>query len=168
MSNETETTVVEPQGTETVVEEKTQAAPETSDAAEQEETNWKAEARKWEARAKENYALANKWKEYEDSSKTEEQKRIEELEAYRKEAEVNKLEALRYKIATEKNIPTSALTLLEGTTEEELVAKADALAALISAQPKTPAPNQNQGKGNKDEVVSGSSLANFFEQNLFN
>lgn len=163
--------VVEPQGTDA---ELTDASVEETSTTETPELSWEdekkkiiAESRKWEARAKENVALATKWKEHEDSFKTEEQKRLEELEAYKREKVAAELETLRYKVATEKNIPSSAIALLNGTNEEEIISKAEAIVSLLSAQTKSPAPVTTQGKGNSQQEVSGDTLKDFFEENLF-
>lgn len=134
------------------------------------ETDWKSEARKWEARAKENVELAKKWKEHEDSFKTEEQKRIEELEAYKREVDAQKLEAVKYKLAAEKGLTPEALQLLDGNTEEELVSKADAIVALLSVNGtnNSPKPVSTQGKGNTTDEGDVDTLKAFFQDNLFN
>lgn len=95
------------------------------------ETDWKAEARKWEARAKDNLAsakanedAAKRLSEIEESQKTEAQKAAEALEkAHRELAEVT-LAKTRAEVAAAKGVPAA---LLIGGTQEELEAAADAL-----------------------------------------
>lgn len=127
----------------------------TTDAAEQKEVNWqaeaeklKAESRKHEARAKENFEYAKKWKELEDSQKSESEKLNEKLAALEAENAKMKTEALINAVASEKNIPSKALKLLTGSTREELEASADEILSIISesAQPTKPLPNPEQGK----------------------
>lgn len=124
--------VVEPQGTAT-------------------ETDWKAEARKWENRAKAAKAdseAATKWREYEQAQKPIQERLAEELAQIKAEAALATAELLRLKVAADKGITGDALDLLTGTTLEELETKADKLRSLIADQskPKTPLPDTNQGK----------------------
>lgn len=96
------------------------------------EPDWKAEARKWEKRAKANSDAAARLKELEDAQKTEQQKlteRLTEAETKAKEAE---LRAARLEVATEKGLPKSSVKFLTGTTPEELEESADELLALLS------------------------------------
>jgi hypothetical protein len=118
-------------------------------------TEWKAEARKWEKRAKEAAAYkeaADKWNEYEAAQKPAQERLAEELNSVKAEAESARTALLRYEIASEKNIPAEAIKLLSGSTREELEEAADALVALMANQskPTIPAPDVSQGK----EVVA--------------
>lgn len=115
------------------------------------EIDWKAEARKWESRAKAakpDQEAAAKWREYEQSQKSEHEKLAETLAAAQAEAASAKAELTRLKIAAEKGIPAEALQLLKGSSEEELQAEADLLLSLIANQskPKSPQPDTNQGQ----------------------
>ena len=93
------------------------------------DTDWVAEARKWEARAKENAAKAKaneqaaaRLAELEEAQKTEAQKLADRLAAAEKKA----LEAERRAFAKDKDVPVSLVT---GTTPEEWeAAAAEALA----------------------------------------
>ncbi len=107
------------------------------------EIDWKAESRKWEARAKENQAAATKLAEMDEAAKTELQKANDakaaaesERDALRKEKQVTKWAA---DIAKKAGLPADAL---RGSTEEELQAHADQLKALIApteeVKPGTP------------------------------
>lgn len=111
-------------------------------------TDWKSEARKWEARAKADHELALKWREYESSQKTEHEKLAEELARVQAEASQASAELMRFKIAAEKGISGDATKLLKGSTQEELEAEAELLLSLIANQskPKSPQPDENQGK----------------------
>jgi len=109
--------------------------------------DWQALARKWETRAKADKDDAFKWREYVKSQKTVEEQRLEELKETQAELERERSARLRYEIASEKQIPADALNLLEGSTREEIEAKADALLNLLDAQSSTkkPKPDPNQG-----------------------
>ena len=136
----------------TPVEEPTvEVTPDEPQGSVQSETDWKAEARKWESRAKaakSDTEAAAKWREYEQSQKTEHEKLAETLAAAQAEAAQAKAELTRLKVASEKGIPAEALQLLKGSSEEELQAEADLLLSLIANQskPKTPQPDPAQGQ----------------------
>lgn len=128
------------------------------------EQDWKALARKWEAQAKRDKENALKWLDYEASQKTVEEKRSEEMAALQNELATERTSRLRLEIAAERGITGEALQLLDGSTREEIEAKADALAALISdnSKPKTPAVDTNQGRA----ASGGSSTAEQFANAL--
>lgn len=109
-------------------------APEKSPTK---ETDWKAEARKWEERAKANTAAAEKLAEIEEASKTAEQKRAEELQALREENEGLKtreqVAAWKAEVAAATDVPASVLA---GSTKEEIEAHAESLKSLIAPQAK--------------------------------
>ena len=95
------------------------------------ETDWKAEARKWEGRAKESLAAskvnedaAKRLTEIEEASKTESQKANDRAEAAEKRAAELETRTTRAEVAAVKGIPAE---LLSGSTQEELEASADAL-----------------------------------------
>lgn len=128
-------------------------APEVPTPEVPADTDWKAEARKWESRAKENLAAAKanedaakRLAELEDAQKTEAQKAQERLKAAEERAAELELKANRAEVAAEKGIPAE---LLSGSTREELEASADALIAfkgdqssrlIVRGEGKTPAP----------------------------
>jgi hypothetical protein len=144
--------------TEDVVEEQPQGS--TPD------TDWKAEARKWESRAKADHDAANKWREFELSQKSDMEKLSEELERYKTEASQASLQVARLQVASEKGIPHEALELLTGNSREELEAAADKLLTLVANQSKTntPKPDVNQGK----PATGGTSAADQFASALGN
>jgi hypothetical protein len=125
--------------------------PEVEPHGDAKEIDWKAQARKWESRAKEaqaDKALADKWREYEHNQKSDHEKLADELARAQAEASQASAELLRLKVASEKGIPANALDLLPGSSREELESAADKLLSLIADQskPKTPMPDENQGK----------------------
>lgn len=126
----------------TQVEAEVESQDDTSEGP-----DWQALARKWEQRAKADKDDAFKWREYVKSQKTVEEQRLEELEETKKELDRERSARLRYEIAAEKSIPADALTLLEGSTREEIESKADALLELLNTQSSTkkPKPDPNQG-----------------------
>lgn len=126
-------------------------ASEQEPHGESKEIDWKAQARKWENRAKEAQAdreLAAKWREYESSQKSDHEKLAEKLAQAEATASAATSKLLRYEVAANKGIPADAIELLSGSNQDELEAAAEKLLALISDQskPKTPRPDDLQGK----------------------
>lgn len=104
------------------------------------ETDWQAEARKWEKRAKENHAkvselepLANQFRSLEEASKSELQRLQESLEAANREREAARSDALRFRIAAEHGIDKDYLDLLGTGDEEQLTSRAARIAQLREA-----------------------------------
>lgn len=124
-------------------------------------TDWKAEARKWEKRAKESRDAAEKWSEYEKSQKPEQERLAEELAAARKDAEQARTALLKHEIAASKGIPADAVKLLAGSTREELEESADILLTLVAEQvkPKTPKPDASQGKPASGAATTADAFA---------
>lgn len=119
------------------------------------EVDWKAKAREWERRAKENKAAADKLAELEESQKTEQQKLAERLaDAERKAAEAE-LKAARAEVAREKGVPAE---LLVGSTAEELADYADKLLTFRGEAPKKPAAPPSDGQGNVGSVIGAKQL----------
>lgn len=153
-----------------------QGAPEaTSEKSQEQEpeqktTDWKAEARKWESRAKENLTVAKanegaakRLAEFEESQKTEAQKSQERLEAAEKRAAELELKATRAEVAAAKGVPVD---LLNGSTQEELEAAADALIEFKGDAGKGPV-IPGQGKTpTKGPTSPAESFAGFFESQL--
>lgn len=115
-----------------------------SDAAK--ETDWQAEAEKWKglARKHEDTWKVNKSKvdEYDrlvEASKTDQQRLEERAAAAEGKAGTLEGENLRLRVALAKGIPLEHISRLQGSTEEELAADADALLGLIGgAQRQVP------------------------------
>ena len=93
--------------TQPIEEQQEQAHAETSD------TDWKAEARKWEARAKENKAKADAYDEAQEAAKSDLQKALERAE--RAEAESKALRDEK-----ERNAAVKAAAAFYGVDEETL------------------------------------------------
>lgn len=158
MSDELETTITE-EPTETPVTAEPQG--------EANETDWKAEARKWEKRAKDangDRELAQKWREYEESLKPLQEKLADDLNSAKAEAESARTALLRYEIASEKGIPPEAIKLLQGSSREELEEAAETLVSLLANQskPKAPVPDESQGRPTTANLgqLSKDELAN--------
>lgn len=106
-------------------------------------------SRKWEARAKENKAAADRLAEIEEASKTEAQKQADRLATLEREAQQAKAEALRFKIAAKFQVSDEDADLfLTGSDEETLTKQAERLAARNeeAGKPRAPKPDPNQGR----------------------
>lgn len=119
-------------------------------------TDWKAEARKWESRAKANAEKAKKWDEEEEKQKTELQKEREARE--KAEAELNRVTAqaehlkLVNKVSSETGVPAD---LLHGETEEELEKSAQAISDFAAS--KSPSiPSDKGGSPNQKPITRDS------------
>ena len=103
------------------------------------ETDWKAEARKWEARSKENSTAAARLAEIEEASKTEAQKQAEALAAAQAEVQryqvAEQVAAWKAEVAAATGVPATALA---GATREEIEAHAEVLKPLIVQPTATP------------------------------
>lgn len=106
------------------------------------ETDWKAESRKWESRAKDNATAAQRLAEIEEANRTETEKAQARAEVAEKRAIELEQKATRAEVAAAKGIP---MDLLSGSTKEELEASADALIAFKGEPAKGPViPGQGQ------------------------
>lgn len=126
----------------------------------QEPVDWKAEARKWETRAKENTEAAKRLAELEEASKTEEQKRAEqlaELQAKVTQYETREqLAAWKAEVAEATGVPANALA---GSTKEEIEAHAETLKPLIAQpQPVKPQPLIVPAEGKTPPALNSSAL----------
>ena len=119
------------------------------------EVDWKAKARDWEKRAKENKAAADKLAELEESQKSEAQKLADRLAAAEQRATQAEAKAERSRIAAEKGVPAE---LLVGDTAEALESFADALVAFRGEAPKRPAAPPAAGQGNVGSTVGAAQL----------
>lgn len=112
-----------------------EAVPIQSEAPAQEPAiDWKAEARKWEQRAKENSTAAQRLAELEEAQKTEAQKLADRLAAAEKALAEKEAEALRLTVAAKHGITGDYLDLVHGSDEASLEASASKVAALLNAQ----------------------------------
>ena len=144
MSDET-TVEAQAETTESTTDQVTEAtAPET-------EIDWKAQARKWEQRAKAakvDSDDAQRWREYVETQKSEQEKVADELARVKAEADAAKLELMRIQVAAQKGITGEAVKLLKGSSLEELETEADLLVSLMatSNKPTQPQPDTSQGR----------------------
>ena len=146
------------------------ATPEAPAETPAQETDWKAEARKWEARAKENLSKVNELSpaaarlaEIEEASKTAEQKAAERLQAAEARASELERKADRAEVAALKGVP---MELLSGASRAEMEASAEKLIAFRGLQVNTPKPDLSQGPQGGDAPQStaeqfASQLADF-------
>ena len=99
-------------------------------------TDWKAMARKWEARSKENAEKAKAYDDLQEASKTELEKAKEAAKKAKAELDglkaKTKLDEARRRVAKSAGVPES---LVFGATEDEMEANAKAIAAF--AKPKS-------------------------------
>lgn len=136
--------------------EQTPAAPPVSAAPAQAkpETDWKAEARKHEARAKENAAAAAKLAALEEAGKSEAEKLTQRAAAAEAERDTARQELLRSRTALAKGLPADLADRLRGNTEEEMAEDADRLLALIG-KPKAAADVDQGVKGVNKGATDG-------------
>lgn len=126
----------------------------------QDPTDWKAEARKWEQRAKDNTDAAKRLAEIEEASKSEAEKQAEALASAQRELEQFKqrdqVRSWAREIVTDSNVPADAL---RGSTREELEEHFGQLKALI-----TPAAQTSDPVPGIDGTPSGSGNVTISEQ----
>lgn len=122
----------------TTEEPTTPDVPATEPHGEESETDWKAEARKWEDRAKSNYEAAQRLAEIEEAQKSEEQKRAEALDAAERRAAEAERQLMVLEIAAEKGLTPAQAKRLSGSTREELEADAAELLDLLAPQHDPP------------------------------
>lgn len=151
-----------PEGTETPAQDTPPATepPKPTEPAQpaRDETNWKAEARKWEQRAKENSEAAKKLAKFEDEKKSAEQRAQDAATAAEKRA----TEALHRVASAEvraaltgvvtdpsaivEDLNLSRFITSEGEVDSEAIGKLrEKYAAFSPQQPKSPKPNPAQG-----------------------
>jgi hypothetical protein len=130
------------------------------------ETDWKAEAKKWESRAKENKSAAEKLAQIEEAQKTEAQKAADRLAVAEKAAAEATREALKFKIAAKFQIGDEDADLfLTGSDEEALTKQAERLTARESERKKHGNVVPREGN-NPTSTGEGSDLA--FARQLLN
>lgn len=110
------------------------ATTETAAAeAPAQETDWKAQARKWEERAKANATAASKLAEIEEASKSEAQKLQEQLTALQERAATAERDRERLAVIAKHGIPEDYQDLVHGVDAESLEASAAKIKSLIEA-----------------------------------
>lgn len=130
------------------------------------DTDWKAEARKHEARAKEGAAAIKRLAELEEAQKTNEQKLSDRVAAAEKDAADARLEALRLKVGTAANLPSEFVDLLKGDNEEELREHAQRLSQHFKdgVRPKGDVDQGRRGNAPKDGPAQ--EFASFLQRQL--
>ena len=149
--------------TETVDQPTEEPTPEPDPA---QEPDWKAEARKWEKRAKDNSDAAARLAELEDAQKSEQQKLQEQLEQERQQARQAAVEAARYRAAMSHGLSADDLDWL-GDDPEQIEVRAERLASRLAAvepshqnPPRKPVEKLQPGTpGNSEEPVDHAALA---------
>lgn len=152
-------------------EETTETTTETTEvetsgeAVVKKDTDWKAEARKWESRAKANYSAVEKLQTLEDEKKSELEKAQDKAAQALKEAEDAKREAARFRVAASNGIGDEYFDLLTGSTEVELTAQAEKISQLI-ASTKTPHTVIPAGAEKDDLALNGDGIENALKNAL--
>lgn len=124
----------EPQGTGT-----------TEPATEPQGTDWEAEAKKWEKRAKKDAEALDRIKKAAEGEVAETRQTVEQTAA---ERDALAAENLRLAVALEKGLPPDLAKRLVGSTRDELEADADTLLALV---PKT-SPSRRDATGGAQDA----------------
>lgn len=128
-------------------------------------TDWKAEARKWEQRAKENSTAAARLAEYEDAQKTEAQRAADAQAAAERRAADAEARVTRRDVAIEHSLSKEDAALLDDLTDEDAMRRlAVRLAAAAEAQagPRAPRPNPAQREGNSPADDKDAQARAFF------
>lgn len=99
--------------------------------------NLRGDVEKQKTRVNELLPFEQAARELEDAQKTEAQRLAEQLAAAQADATQARSETLRLRVATAKGLPAALAARLQGATEEEMSADAD---ALLAAFPQPPAP----------------------------
>ena len=139
--------------------EPTPAQDEAIETSVAPEVDWKAKAREWEKRAKENKASADKLAELEEAQKSAEQRAAEREAAAERRAAEAEAKAARADVAATTGIPGDILAGPADSTAEAVQAYADKLIAFMEsrAQPRKPRPDPVQGRGG-DLALNGDGL----------
>jgi hypothetical protein len=136
----------------------TPPAPPAQEPPTKPETDWKAESRKHEARAKENDAKAKRLDEILESQKSDAEKLAARAEAAEKRASDLEQSALRDRIAREHDLPAELADRLRGATADELTEDAKTLQKIAKAA--KPGGEVDQGvKGGGQSAPSQLSAA---------
>ena len=136
-----------------------------------EEVDWKAEARKWEQRAKENKTAADELSAIREAQKSDAEKAADALASAKAEAEAARASLLRYQVAAQHGITDAddIALFLTGTDEETLTKQAKRLAerSQSDGKPRTPKPDATQGRSGADGPKStADSFADFFRSHM--
>lgn len=111
----------------------TAGEPKSNENPAADTTDWKAEARKHEARAKANAAAAKELADLKAAQMSDEEKRAAELKTAAVERDQARAEAARERAARKHKLSDDDLELLDGVPAEQFDARAAALAKRIQA-----------------------------------
>jgi hypothetical protein len=158
----------DPTGGELTIPATSQPATDTGGKPEEKTTDWQAEARKWEARAKENKAAQAELDRIKASQMSETEKITAAAKAAETERDEARRELLRYRAAAKHGISAEDADLfLTGTDEDTIERQAKALVAKLGDQTKalvaklgdqTKAGNKTTTEGTGQAGAAGSPL----------
>lgn len=134
------------------------ATDSTSTEPKVDETDWKAEARKWEQRAKENKATAD------NASKTEAEKFAERLAEVEKRAADAEARATRREIALEHKLSKDDAALLDSLTDEGAIKALAARLAGESDKKRNHVPREGNTPSSGDDVLRNFTRGLFGSQ----
>jgi hypothetical protein len=147
----------DPTGGELTIPATSQPATDTGGKPEEKTTDWQAEARKWEARAKENKAAQAELDRIKASQMSETEKITAAAKAAETERDEARRELLRYRAAAKHGISAEDADLfLTGTDEDTIERQAKALVAKLGDQTK--AGNKTTTEGTGQAGAAGSPL----------
>lgn len=126
------------------------------------ETDWKAEARKWQDRAKENKTAADRLAELEEANKTAEQRANERLEAAERRAAELEAKAAVAEASAETGVPADLLTGPASNSKEDLAAYAVKLIEHFKVpEPEKPVYGPYvPAEGRRPEALNGDGIEN--------
>ena len=160
----------EAENTATPADAPAQAAENEAPEAKVEEIDWKAKAREWEKRAKDNKSAADELAQIRQSQKSEAEQAADALTAAKAEAETARAELLRYQIAAKHGITDAddIALLLTGADEDTLTKQATRLAerAPAAGSPRTTRPDPNQGRSGSGPATTADQFAGVVGQLL--
>lgn len=151
-----------------MAKEKEEPGTQEGGAPPSDAVDWKAQARKWEERAKANYDKAKAYDEAEEARKSDLQKALEESERLKEELDgvrrKAELDAIRARVAKEAGVPESLVT---GDDEESMAEFAKAVAAFAKPDPapKTPATGKFASDGGGEQDAKAALARQMFGRN---
>ena len=153
----------EAENTATPADAPAQAAENEAPEAKVEEIDWKAKAREWEKRAKDNKSAADELAQIRESQKSDAEKAADALKTAQAEAESARAELLRYQIAAKHGITDAddIALFLTGADEETLTKQATRLAdrAASDGKPRPPKPDPVQGRSGAGSASTAELFA---------
>lgn len=138
-------------------------APHGAQEQKPEETDWKAEARKWESRAKANKTAADELDQLKQSQMSDQQKTQAKAEKLQKELDALKskeqIGAWRKQASAGTGVPED---VLRGSTLEDIQSHADQLKTLLHPAPKAPRVPGAERQPQNPSADQGDWLRNIF------